>query len=990
MKATTKSPKIALVTDRLLLPAAATFLAKHRFWLVLVPWLGARLVQLAFLAHSSDVRRYFDMANAWFAGQTPYHDFLSEYPPGALLLFALPRFFAEAFPAYVFAFAVEMLCVDVAIMFMLARLPAAVAGVEPRDAHARYDGHVCMLVYVALSSLLVSVGLERYDLACAALILAFLYAAVGSARLVFADLILSVGIWVKLIPALCVPLYLAYVYASAAGRSPAFWYKQQPPLRVWFAKEGWRRLASLAIFSGLLFAPFYWAAGQDLWGFLRYHAMRGLQLESIYANVYMLVHRLLGTSLTTTYGFGALEVFDPAHANVRLWIARGSSAVTVALSLGISARFATKLCSNSCTPAQRRAFLCTGTLAQVLSLMAFNKVLSPQYFLWIAPLAPLAFLDDRPKRRQFVVGAFIATFLTSLVWMFYYRNIMQFEPFGLAILTCRNLFLLTLLWVAMDVGGQCIRVGERATGLLTPRVLAIGATSIGLIWAFVANLSETTANDIWIQLRSGADIVASGHFPSSEAYSATVMNRPFIAHEWLSSVLFYSLVQLCGGAGLSFVAALVAVVAAVLLYASQPAVIRRTLHYAPLLLGCVYLISFRLLLRPHIFTIAAQCGLMFGLERWRRSGKISELLWFVPMQLLWVNLHGGAFFGPALLFALAGVVWLMVFFEGLQKNSETRKFGWADVKALLGVGAAMSAACLCNPYGWRLLRFSVELLNNDYAKNRVWEWTTPFLASNMTYYWLWLYVACLVTLWVTLLARAATLPLIDLFLAALVSYLSMRANRFVPEFAIFSFPIIARSLAWISDRALAPHHSRRRPLLEMGLATLLLCNAVTYGYAHSSREHRPIVNWGFGGDMPYQEVALLHKIKARGIIFNEYSDGALIIHSLVPQVRPVLDSRIDLYPLDVVQEYDSAYTNPQSFEAYVKRHHVNYAMFKRSRAIPAVLAALADNPQWRLLSDSNDRVLYRRQSGSDAAPAAMPRAAGLPSMLSAFPGDSRP
>jgi hypothetical protein len=153
----------------------------------------------------------------------------------------------------------------------------------------------------------------------------------------------------------------------------------------------------------------------------------------------------------------------------------------------------------------------------------------------------------------------------------------------------------------------------------------------------------------------------------------------------------------------------------------------------------------------------------------------------------------------------------------------------------------------------------------------------------------------------------------------------------------------------------------------MGLGSLLFANATTYGYAHSAREHRPPIGWGFGGDMPYQEVDLIKKMNLKGIIFNEYSDGALIIHSLVPQVRPVLDSRIDLYPLDLVDEYDHAYVSADYFKRFVRKHHVNLAMLITNRAQPDLLNYLAGDPTWQLLSSTNGRMLYRRLGGTSTS-----------------------
>jgi hypothetical protein len=308
---------------------------------------------------------------------------------------------------------------------------------------------------------------------------------------------------------------------------------------------------------------------------------------------------------------------------------------------------------------------------------------------------------------------------------------------------------------------------------------------------------------------------------------------------------------------------------------------------------------------------------------------------------------------------MGGCVWFLTMFPALQERGAVeRKFTGKDVKQLAIVAGALALACICNPYGTKIVTFSIDLLGNEYAKNRVWEWTSPFLPSNMSYYWLWLFVGCMVTLWVSIIIRLPTLPVIDFAVAVLVTYLGFRANRFVPDVAIFSFPIIVRSLKHVTDFALKPERLIQRPWVEIGIATLLLTNCVVYGYAHSAREHRPLPGYGFGGDMPYTETDLLRKLKIKGTIFNEYSDGALIINRLVPDIRPVLDSRIDLYPTDLVEEYDRAYQIPQLFKAYTDKHKVNVVLLYRNRASPAVVQYLDSSPEWERVLTTQGRYLW--------------------------------
>ena len=974
-KKTKAAPKLAPIADRLLESRAVQFIASNQTPMVLITWLALRFWQMLFLIPNQDVKRYFDTSGQALAGLIPYAQFQLEYPPGALVLFSLPRYLTDDFMRYGGLFAAMMFVVDAAILYYLWRIPQRIAAKQPQgDVTRRYDSTICMLAYIGLTAMLGALAFERYDLVVALLFLAWIDQCLSRTNLWVADLLIALGIWVKLISALLVPLYLVFLYTSERTEPAKDLNEHTRHFGKWLVRHGSIHVASILGFTLGLFMPFYMMAGDKMLFFIQYHVQRGAQLESLYSSILLFLHDWGGLdSLRTQYVFGCTEVVLP---EVVPFLAKASSFISLAVVIALSCVFAVRL-TRAPEQKDRNHLLVEGVMAVLLAFILFNKVFSPQYLLWMAPFVPLVMLREQENRRSWAVGYTVTFFLTALILLFYYVNLIYMDAMPVIMLLTRNGLLAALLWNLLEVPAPewGKRFLDETAAVLKHPAWGYVVLAMVVTWAFVANLSETTANDIWIQIRSGADIMKSGSFPDKEVYSATVLGVDFIAHEWLSSVIFYELVQWFGGAGLSFLAAGVAVASLVLLYFSQEKEKRQTLHYVGLVILCTYLVSFRVLVRPHIFTIVAQSAMLLALERWRRSGKITDLVWLIPIQFIWVNMHAAALFGPGLLFALCGVVGVMVFVPGLQRGSEVRTFTKQDIVQLGGMAVALSLACLVNPYGTRLLTFSLDLMNNDYAKSRVWEWTTPFMPANLNYYWLWLYTGTLVLLWLSILVRIRTLPVIDFALAAIVTFMSVRANRFVPDLAIFAFPVIARSLYWLETVSLKDALRIRRPWVEMGVVALLLTQAVTYGYAHSAREHRPMVGWGFGGDMPYQEVDIIKKMGLRGTIFNEYSDGALIIHTLVPEVRPVLDSRIDLYPISLVTEYDNAYVNPNLFRQYVNEHRVNIVLLYRGRAHPAVLNYLAHDPQWRLLSTTNGRVLYYRTSieGGNNAARAIPR-----------------
>ena len=69
--------------------------------------------------------------------------------------------------------------------------------------------------------------------------------------------------------------------------------------------------------------------------------------------------------------------------------------------------------------------------------------------------------------------------------------------------------------------------------------------------------------DVWWHIRVGQDILRSHHWPTTDSFSFTAANSPWIAYEWLGDVILGSLAKLGGNAALA--ALLTTLVAAVVL-----------------------------------------------------------------------------------------------------------------------------------------------------------------------------------------------------------------------------------------------------------------------------------------------------------------------------------------------------------------------------------------------------------------------------------------
>ncbi len=320
-------------------------------------------------------------------GRVPYRDFAVEYPPGSL-----PPFVAAApFGDYAAAFAWVMAVCGVALVLVVARIRPAAA------------------FYVALAPVLAgSLILSRFDLWPALLATAAVGALLDERhRLGWA--LLGAAVAAKLWPLVIVPL--ALVWSIRRGR-------------------GWAALAGAAVVA-VAFVPFVALAPHGVWASLHGQASRPLQIES------------LGAALFTTFGH-PLVISSHGSQNVA-----GHGVVAAVFTFAQIAVLLALWIAFARGPATRRRFL-RYTAASVCAFIAFGKVLSPQFLLWLIPLVPLV----RGRRGVAATVLLTVALVLTQVWfpLRYWAYVGSFHLAGVVL--ARDLLLVVLIAVLVLPWGR--------------------------------------------------------------------------------------------------------------------------------------------------------------------------------------------------------------------------------------------------------------------------------------------------------------------------------------------------------------------------------------------------------------------------------------------------------------------------------------------------------------------------------------------------------
>ena len=257
----------------------------------------------------------------------------------------------------------------------------------------------------------------------------------------------------------------------------------------------------------------------------------------------------------------------------------------------------------------------------------------------------------------------------------------------------------------------------------------LGSASIA-IYIAVMTLFKMSNNDIWIHLKTGEFVLQTGWVPVLDPYSFVAAGRDYVAHEWLSGVLFYAVYSFSGVVGLTFFKAVVIAATCGFLLDTARLLRARLSIVLPSFTLLLYISSARFLERPHIFSFLMASLYLWLFFRWREAGRRKFWLWLIPpAHIIWTNLHGGYVQGLAIVatFALGETLtWAKASRAGTGGGKAATP---GDLKLLWGLVPACIAASLINPYGYRLLLFPLQLTGLKLFMGTVYEWLPPYHAG---------------------------------------------------------------------------------------------------------------------------------------------------------------------------------------------------------------------------------------------------------------------
>lgn len=358
----------------------------------------------------TDFALYRAYGEAIVGGAVPYRDLALEYPPLALPAFALPALVSGGDTSYMVAFVLLMAACGAAAVVLTSRSLEALG----RTAAVRAR----ILALLALSPLALGpVLLTRFDLVPSLAVAAATLASLRGRERVAAGL-LGLGIAAKLWPGALLPLLAIAAWRRRGGRDAVI-------------------VVVVAIGVAVTaYLPFLVVAPDGVVDSIGRQLGRPLQIESLGSGILLALHHVTGMPLGWSSGSGSQNLTGVAAGTlaVALGIAQAGVVAAVAVSF-----------ARGPTSGERLVRHAAGVVA---GLVAFGRVLSPQFLVW--PLFAVALVGGVRGRRAGVLYA--AACLLTLGWFpaWYWDLVREFHPVASALVLARDVFLVvlfaTLVW----------------------------------------------------------------------------------------------------------------------------------------------------------------------------------------------------------------------------------------------------------------------------------------------------------------------------------------------------------------------------------------------------------------------------------------------------------------------------------------------------------------------------------------------------------------
>jgi len=498
---------------------------------------------------------------------------------------------------------------------------------------------------------------------------------------------------------------------------------------------------------------------------------------------------------------------------------------------------------------------------------------------------------------------------------------------------------------------------------------------VASLYALAATFSihEIINFDIWMHLRTGQVILEEMALPRHDIFSFTAAGRPWVIHEYLSQILFYSVHGALGITGLIiFKLAIVLVMVDLMRRSGRPRE-GGSIIFAFLGLLAISAAHVRFLVRPFLWTDLLALVYLYILREHQLGRR--RIIWALPpLQALWSNLHGGAITGLGLV-ALFSAGQIIAWRWGVDQREGDSGAG----RRLALVGTACLAACCLNPHGADILAQPFHQVGSGAFRTMVYEWLplfeyAPYPKECEQVLRVLIFLSAASFLWAW---RHPNPPALLVYMALL--FMSLGARRHITLFSMMAVPIacwnfrappppqVEAARRWLqSHSSLSLRTGRLLPGLAIfGLLFLSAARVADVASDSYYIRNRLPERFGLGVSKTQYSKGAVDFIDHEGISgrgFNNYRLGGYLIWHHYPE-RPVfIDGRNLVYGPEFFVRYETSLFEMESWETLAGEYGMDYVVLDyRDQGVRRLIRHLYRHRDWAWIYFDSKAVIFVRR-----------------------------
>lgn len=423
-------------------------------------------------------------------------------------------------------------------------------------------------------------------------------------------------------------------------------------------------------------------------------------------------------------------------------------------------------------------------------------------------------------------------------------------------------------------------------------------------------------NDTYWLLNTGKYILSHG-FPNTEPFTMH-QGLDFTAQQWLTTVVFYLFYSYLGTLSLYILNIIIFIFIGMVIYKTSLKLCKNVFIAIPITVASCIILSFYMVLRPQIFSIAIFALQVYFLECYAARQRKIYLVLIPVLSVLLINFH-------AALWPFFFVLYIPYIVDGLKFSRFGIKTQGYGIGPMIFTLVVSLAAGVINPYGYRNMTYLLQSYGNKTIGSSISEMMSPdFKSADGIIIFLLLVLFVLIHIKV----KGSSRP--RYFLITLGTlYMGLSSLRSMPLFIVTAMPFMAYYMRDIR----IPETTQVNKKLRIICSALLVVTITglfflrPYDYTESMEYFRPVKAAEYIKD----------NLDLKNIrLYNNFNVGGYLEFC---GIKTFIDSRAEIFlksvnkKNDIIIDFFNVSKGFKYYKDFINRYSFNCFLFEKVESL---------------------------------------------------------